>query len=221
MCGRTSLFARQSVIEDRFDATATRPITPRYNIAPGDDIAVIRNDADDEVDLLEWGLVPSWADRSHSGFINARAETVAEKPSFREAYQRRRCLVLADGFYEWQQRSGGKQPYRVARADDAPFAMAGLWEKWERDGDVRRTATIITTGANDLMRPIHDRMPVVLAPDEERQWLRSPEASLLDPYGDDDFRASPISKAVNDPTNDSPALIDPIEDDQRHLGDYS
>ncbi|MGM0591106.1 MAG: SOS response-associated peptidase [Halobacteriota archaeon] len=213
MCGRTSLFTPLAELEARFDATAVEPFPPRYNIAPGEDLAVIRNDALDDIGLARWGLIPGWVDdvTDWPRPINARAETLSEKPSFRDAFERRRCLVLADGFYEWQRRPHGKRPYRVALDGDAPFAMAGLWERWG-DDDAVTTCTVVTTDANDLVAPIHDRMPVLLAPDEERTWLESDDAderrTLMDPYDGDDLVAYPISTAVNDPTYDSPGVIE-------------
>ena len=214
MCGRTSLFVPQSVLEERFDATAVEPIAPRYNVAPGDDLAAIQNDAADEIDRLEWGLIPSWVDDPDDSPrpINARAETVAEKPMFREAFEKRRCLVLADGFYEWTGRRGSKQPYRIERRDDQPFAFAGLWETWDGPEGVRETATIVTTEANETVADVHDRMPVILDQTDEQTWLTATDEarlqSVLDPYPAADLRAYPVSKRVNDPANDSPDVIE-------------
>ncbi|MFC7046239.1 SOS response-associated peptidase [Halobacteriaceae archaeon GCM10025711] len=228
MCGRFSLFTPAGDLAERFDATPTRAFEPRYNVAPGDDVAVIRNDAPAVIDELEWGLIPHWVEDPDdwSKPINARGETVAEKPSFRDAFDRRRCLVLADGFYEWQERPRGpKQPYRVVLGEDDPFAMAGLWEEWSSNDDVRRTVTIVTTDANDLMAPIHDRMPVVLAPDEEDRWLAADDPGelqgLLDPYDGEDMHAHPVSTAVNDPSNDRPGVVEPVDDPQSGLGDFA
>jgi putative SOS response-associated peptidase YedK len=259
MCGRLSLHTPVPDLEARFDATATREFAPRYNVAPGDELAVIRDeapgrgdapgDADrtdggadapgdgagtgqaDEggraIDAARWGLLPGWVDDPgdwpHP--INARAETIAEKPSFRDAYERRRCLVLADGYYDWRGRRGSKQPYRFALEDDAPFAMAGLWERWRRDGETRRTCTVVTTEPNEVVEPIHHRMPVVLSPGEEGVWLRGGEDErrrLLRPYPGDDLRAYPVSTAVNDPENDRPGLIEPIDvGEQAGLDDFA
>ena len=217
MCGRTSLFVPQSVVEERFDATATEPITPRYNTAPGDELATVRNDATDEINLLGWGLVPSWVDDPADSPrpINARAETIIEKPMFREAFEERRCLVLADGFYEWTGRRGSKQPYRVTRRGDQPFAFAGLWETWGGGDDYRETVTIITTDANEVVADVHDRMPVMLDRPEERTWLSATDEaellSVLDPYPADELRMYPVSKRVNDPSNDSPDVIEAVD----------
>ena len=236
MCGRTSLFAPQAAVEERFDARASQPLEPRYNLAPGEDLAVVRNDAPESIDQLRWGLVPHWADDPESGPrpINARAETVDEKPTFRDAFAERRCLVIADGFYEWKA-NGKKQPYRVTIGENEPFAFAGLWERWRRDAgngedenegeDDLRTVTIITTEANELVAPIHDRMPVILAADEERRWLagEGEPKELLDPYDGSDLRTYPVSTAVNDPSNDSPAVVEPIDASggQQGLDDFA
>lgn len=217
MCGRTSLFVPQSVLEDRFNATAVDPITPRYNIAPGDDLASIANETPEEIRLRGWGLIPHWVDdpAEWPEPINARAETVSEKPAFRDAFHHRRCLVLADGFYEWGGERGHKQPYRITRPDEEPFAMAGLWEEWEANGTERETLTIITTDANEAIAPIHDRMPVILEPDEEALWLNDADEgelrTLLDPLPADLTTVFPISTAVNDPANDRPEVIEPVD----------
>lgn len=234
MCGRYSLFTPQADLRARFDAEPTRSLEPRYNCAPGQELPVIRDDTPGRIDFLRWGLIPSWADDESVGnrLINARSETVREKRSFRDAYESRRCLVLADGFYEWVAGDdGSKQPYRVAFADDRPFAMAGLWERWtpkqtqtglgdfggggpDRDPDPVESFTILTTDPNDLIADLHHRMAVILAPDEEETWLHGdPEAvsELLDPYPDDNLRAYPVSTRVNSPANDAPDLIEEVE----------
>lgn len=227
MCGRTSLFAPQSVLEARFDAEAAQPLTPRYNVAPREDLAVIRNDAPETIDLLEWGLLPSWVvePEDYSRPINARAETVLEKRSFSEAFERRRCLVLADGFYEWQETPTGKQPYRVERADGDPFAMAGLFERWEGAETTRETVTVVTTEPNDVVEPLHHRMAVILDEDEEATWLADADPAahraLLDPYPSEELEAYPVSTAVNDPSNDDPSLVEAVDpDEQTTFGDF-
>lgn len=227
MCGRTSLFTPVERLEARFDATVDRALSPRYNVAPGDDLAVVTDDRPDRIDLLRWGLVPSWVDDAGDwpSPINARAETLAEKPAFRDAFERRRCLVLADGFYEWTGVRGTKQPYRVALEDDAPFAMAGLWERRRADDEVLTTCTVVTTTANETVAPLHDRMPVVLSPDEESVWLSDgtgdERRSLLDPYDGGDMRAYPVSRAVNDPANDGPEIVRPAGHEQSGLDDFA
>ncbi|WP_121741363.1 SOS response-associated peptidase [Natronorubrum halophilum] len=246
MCGRYTLLIERAALEERFDAkfvdsrdepgtgSETGGFTPRYNMAPGQQLPVITNDEPETIRRLEWGLVPSWADDETGGIINARAETLHEKPSFRAAYERRRCLVFADGFYEWTETPDGKQPYRVAFEDDRPFAMAGLWERWESDSETTQagldafgggrteaddgtdgpleTFTVVTTEPNDLVSDLHDRMAVILEPDSETQWLTADDPrSLLEPYPADEMRAYPVSRAVNDPSVDEPSLVEPLE----------
>ncbi|MDZ7701684.1 MAG: SOS response-associated peptidase [Halobacteriales archaeon] len=217
MCGRFSLFVPQPDVERRFEASATRPLGERYNIAPRTDVPVVRADEPDVIDQIRWGLRPGWVDDPgewpHP--INARAETVEEKPSFREAAAERRCLVLADGYYEWTGTRGSKQPYRIAMGGE-PFAFAGLWDAWRSNGDALRTVAIVTTAANETVGEVHDRMPVVLEPDEEAAWLAADDpderAALLDPYPDDGgLEVYPVSRAVNDPANDRPSLVEPID----------
>ncbi|ELY81313.1 SOS response-associated peptidase [Natrinema gari] len=230
MCGRYTLVADEDALETRFDARfRDTAFTPRYNMAPGQELPVITDAEPATFQRLEWGLVPSWADDDSGGLINARAESVDEKPSFEAAYERRRCLVPADGFYEWVETDDGTRPYRVGFEDERVFAMAGLWERWEPettqtgldafgggvdDGSERgplETFTIITTEPNDLVADLHHRMAVILTPDAERRWL-SGEAGreVFEPYPADEMRAYPVSTAVNDPTTDEPSLIDPL-----------
>ncbi|KTG11103.1 hypothetical protein AUR64_05170 [Haloprofundus marisrubri] len=230
MCGRYTLFTPQPELEDRFDVTAERPLEPRYNCAPGQNLPIITNDAPDSLQFVQWGFIPTWAESRSKSFINARAESVAEKRSFSDAFERRRCLVPADGFYEWTPRENGdgKQPYRVAFEDDRPFAMAGIWERWTpseaqtglgeftddggaSDPDPIETFAIITTEPNEVVSPLHDRMAVVLAPEEEHEWLTADAdgaSTLLDPYPEAEMRAYPVSTQVNSPANDSPALVE-------------
>ncbi|MFD1598822.1 SOS response-associated peptidase [Halobellus rarus] len=240
MCGRYTLFTPADELESRFDATFAEPPEPRYNCAPGQSLPVIANDDPDTFRRLKWGLIPSWADDESAGNdrINARAETVDERASFREAYERRRCLVPADGFYEWVRDGETKRPYRVAFDDDRPFAMAGLWERWEpthtqtglgdfgggvgdESGDesegestVVESFAIVTTEPNDVVSDLHHRMAVVLDPDEESTWLHgdgADVADLLEPHAGDDWRTYPVSTRVNSPANDAPDLIEPVE----------
>jgi putative SOS response-associated peptidase YedK len=170
--------------------------------------------------MLHWGLIPFWADDPKLGskLINARAETVADKPAFRSAFRHRRCLIVADGFYEWQQQENGKQPFYLRLKDDRPFALAGLWEHWEEDGgEAIDSCTILTTDANELTSPIHSRMPVILDPKDYDMWLdssvRKSESlqSLLRPYASEKMEAYPVSKTVNRPTNDRPECIEIVE----------
>jgi len=234
MCGRYTLMTPAAELESRFDAAFDDPPEPRYNCAPGQSLPVLPNDTPDRFRRFEWGLIPSWADDASVGndLINARAETVDEKPSFGEAFERRRCLVPADGFYEWAREDGGKQPYRVRLADDRPFAMAGLWDRWEPthtqtglgdfgagdgadgDPDVVESFTIVTTEPNDVVADLHHRMAVVLDPDEEETWLHgdaAEAAALLDPHPGDEWEAYPVSTRVNSPANDAPDLVERVE----------
>jgi putative SOS response-associated peptidase YedK len=230
MCGRYSLFTPQERLEERFDASFRRPVERRYNCAPGQQLPVVTADDPDQFSFKTWGLVPRWADDDSTAFINARAETVREKRSFAEPFESRRCLVPADGFYEWTERDGGKQPYRVAYEDDRPFAMAGLWERWTPptrqtglgefgggatgDPDPVETFTVITTEPNAVVSDLHHRMAVVLAPGEEDVWLDgSPDEAfdLLDPAPADEWTAYPVSTRVNSPANDGPELVEAVE----------
>ena len=224
MCGRTSLFVELESLEDRFDATVVSDYEPRFNIAPGEPIEVIANDAPDQIDRYAWGLVPRWADDPEDGFINARSETADEKPAFRDAWERRPCLIPSSGFYEWRERNGGpKQPYRIYREDDVAFAMAGLWEEWTgEDEETLRTVTVLTTEPNETVEPIHDRMPVVLPRGEEETWLSADpdeREELCRPYPGD-LDAYPISTEVNDPDNDDARVIEPLEGEQTDLGEF-
>ncbi|PSB54255.1 hypothetical protein C7B61_22460, partial [filamentous cyanobacterium CCP1] len=180
MCGRFTLSQSAEALAIAFDLEEVPPVPPRYNIAPTQPIAVVRSlthsstTSERELTYLSWGLVPSWAKDPKIGtkLINARAETLAEKPSFRAAFKRRRCLIVADGFYEWHRTPEGKQPYYFHLQDHQPFAFGGLWEHWENgNGDVIESCAIITTAANEVLSPIHDRMPVILEPKGYDLWL--------------------------------------------------
>ena len=228
MCGRYSLFADQADLEARFGVTFDFAFEPRYNAAPGQNLPVVTDDNPDSVSRLEWGLVPRWADDASDRHINARSETVTDRPAFADAYESRRCLVLADGFYEWSDNPDGKQPYRVAFEDDRPFAMAGLWERWTPptrqtglgdfgDGTAEtpgeepiETFTVLTTEPNAVVEPLHHRMAVVLTPEAEDAWLDGEEVSF-DPAPPEPFRSYPVSTAVNSPSNDRPELVQPLE----------
>jgi putative SOS response-associated peptidase YedK len=223
MCGRFTLRAPASVVAEQFALFEVPPFAARFNIAPSQPVPVIRLAPDEpaprrELVWLRWGLIPSWAkDRTIGNrMINARAESVAEKPAFRAALRRRRCLVAADGFYEWQRRGKQKQPYFVRIRDDRPFAFAGLWETWQGpDLSSIESCTLLTTEANDLMRPIHDRMPVILAPDAYQPWLdpsvqNSEEIlPLLKPFPSETMIAYPVGTLVNNPAHDDPQCIAP------------
>ena len=215
MCGRFAFYSPSEATAALFGATGSIDFSPRYNIAPTQDIAAVRvgDDGEKELVALRWGLVPFWAKDPSIGnrMINARAETVAEKPSFRAAYKRRRCLVLADGFYEWhKEESGPKTPYFISRADDQPMAFAGLWESWrdkETDVDVQ-TATVITMQATEFMSALHARMPVVLEPATADSWLAG-DNELLDFAAEfaPELKAWPVDRRVNSPKNEDEDLI--------------
>jgi putative SOS response-associated peptidase YedK len=231
MCGRFTLTQSATAIADRFELDDLPFLAPRYNIAPTQPVAVIRVGSgrqqlagDRQFTHLVWGLIPAWAKDPMMGakLINARAETLAEKPSFRSAFKYRRCLIPTDGFYEWQRVEKKKQPYLFGLADRQPFAFAGLWEHWQSaDGSEIESCTIITTEANSLMRSIHDRMPVILQPQDYQQWLDPAVQkvdqlrSLLRPYEPTSdlktLTAHPVSVKVNNPRHDSPDCIEPIE----------
>ncbi len=216
MCGRFSQSQPADAIARAFQV-AVPPLTPQYNIAPTQSVATvlqIPEQQDRQFKMLHWGLIPSWAKDPKMGakLINARAETVAEKPAFRSAFRKRRCFVVADGFYEWQQQENTKQkqPYYFRLNDGRPFAFAGLWEHWQNDkGEEIESCTLLTGEPNELMRPIHNRMPIILEPNNYDLWLdpevQKPELlqPLLHPYQAEEMMAYPVSRAVNKPSNDS------------------
>lgn len=225
MCGRFTLTVDPADLREAFDLAAPPPadLAPRYNIAPTQAVAAIPNEAPRHVELLQWGLIPSWAKDPKIGnsLINARGETVAEKPAFRAALKRRRCLILADGFYEWKREGAGREarktPMYIQMKDGRPFALAGLWEAWKpkEAGDDAwvRTCTIITTAPNTLMASIHDRMPVILPPEAYAAWLTPGELptvealALLQPFDAAAMTARPVSTRVNNPRVDGPELL--------------
>jgi putative SOS response-associated peptidase YedK len=222
MCGRFTLTIDPSHLQEAFPwAVIPNDLAPRYNIAPSQPVAVIPNTGDSLLSFYKWGLIPSWSKDPSIGerMINARSETLAEKPSFRNAYRRRRCLILADGFFEWKQNLGmkSKQPIYIRLIDARPFAFAGLWESWSPpDGSELRTCTIITTQPNSLLEPIHNRMPVILNPEVYNKWLNPNDMlpsqlnELLVSYPADEMIAIPVSKLVNSPQYDSVEIIKPI-----------
>ncbi len=221
MCGRYSLKADIAQLAMRFEFAADEAIhEPAYNIAPMQQVLTVTNDGELRAEYMRWGLIPFWAKDAKIGYrmINARGETVAEKPSFRIALRKRRCLILADGFYEWQ-KLGGKQkrPMRIVLRSGEPFAFAGLWETWkDPEGEMVKSCTIITTAANDFLRPIHDRMPVILPQESESFWLdkdvEDPLAltSVIAPYPDDEMDAFEVSTLVNNTRNKGSEVIDPV-----------
>ena len=222
MCGRYTLATPNPAdVRARFPAISESiEIRRRYNVAPGDDVlAVVMRDGGPTGALLRWGLVPPWAEDPSVGFrmINARAETVADKPAYRNAFLRGRCLIVADGFYEWQ-REGARQPFHVTRAHGEPFAFAGIRTAWHDprapEGELLRSCAIVTTAANAVVQHIHPRMPVILDPTDEEEWLDpgTPPMRLhamLHPLADDLTDARPVSKAVNDARYDGPECLAP------------
>jgi putative SOS response-associated peptidase YedK len=222
MCGRFTLTVSPEQLRASFDGlTVPEDIQPRFNIAPSQPVAVVPNDSRFQLDFYNWGLIPSWAKDPSIGnrMINARAETLAEKPSFRSAFRRRRCLILADGFYEWRANpdSRAKTPMYIKLESGEPFAFAGLWESWQSpDGSNILSCTIITTQPNGLLEPIHNRMPVILSKDSYTQWLDPAEIDpkqaqrLLIPYPAELMTAYPVSTLVNSPANEDPLCIAPL-----------
>lgn len=216
MCGRFTLTYNIDAIAKAFHVAPSIQTEPRYNIAPTQDIVALMHNGEDHLALLRWGLIPAWAkDESiGSNMINARAETLGEKPSFKRLLSGKRCLLVADGFYEWKKEAGGKTPMYITMKDRALFTFAGLWDAWKGPGgELIRTCTIITTQPNDLMASIHNRMPAIIGPEERQEWLDAEQRdtpmllSLLKPYSTDEMTARPISKLVNNPRNDSAELI--------------
>ena len=220
MCGRFAQAESEETVMQTFGVQHSEVLlTPRYNVAPTQDVPVIMQDSGvRRLEMCRWGLIPSWAKEAGKGLINARAETVAEKPSFRNALFRRRCLLPATGFYEWQARAEGKQPMFIRLKDDQPMGMAGLWEMCRdpESGLVQRTFTIITVAANAFMAPIHQRMPAILDPAAAGCWLdesRKPADQLLcllQPCDPDWLEAWPVSRQVNSPRYDAPDCLTPL-----------
>ena len=226
MCGRYTITTPLEGLRAVFLFEEVPNLAPRYNVAPSQDVPIVRLDPDGKrvLTMVRWGLIPFWAKDKDISYrmINARAETVAEKPSFREAFKRRRCLVVADGFYEWQKREQGpKQPYYITLKSGGPMAFAGLWERWSdrESNETIESCTIIVTDANKLLRPIHDRMPVIIAPENFDAWLDTSGGleialALLQPFPPAALEAYAVSTRVNKPQNDEASLIEPFETDR-------
>jgi len=222
MCGRFTLFEADTILSREFGVSVIPPLVPRYNIAPSQPVAAVRATpagSGREIAFLRWGLIPSWSKDPAVGsrLINARAETARDKPSFRNAFRRHRCLIPANGFYEWQRQERGKQPYFVRMRDERLFAFAGLWDRWESpDKGAIETCTILTTVSNAVLAPIHDRMPVILPPTEYARWLdpalRDADslAPLLVPFPPDKMLASQVSPRVNSPAVDDERCMAPL-----------
>ena len=222
MCGRFTRKENFQRLAEQLGLKVLPSLSPRYNIAPSQMVACIRTNPETkerEFAEMKWGLVPSWAKDPSIGnkLINARGETVAEKPTFRRAFHQQRCLVLADGFYEWKREGKNKQPYYIRLKDGRPFVFAGMWERWEKQTPALESCTLITTGPNGVMEPIHHRMPVILDPKQYNEWLESSLHSteqlkaLLKPFPPKEMEAYPISLLVNNPRHDSPLCIQPLE----------
>jgi len=216
MCGRYSQHHTTNDLVDRFAVQLVlEPVTERYNVAPSQPVPVITAQGARCLDAYRWGLVPSWAKDPGSGIINARAETLAEKPSFKAALARRRCLIPADGFFEWKKEENGRQPMHIRLKDGDLFAFAGLWEVWESpEGTPLHTCAIVTVAPNDVLVPIHNRMPAILRPEDEAAWLdpaiKGVEAlELLRSYPAERMEAYPVSRRVNAPVVDDAACILP------------
>jgi putative SOS response-associated peptidase YedK len=218
MCGRYTLATPARRLAEQFGiAGSSVELPPSHNVAPTQGVAaVVEEGGQRRLEVLRWGLIPPWADDPQIGsrMINARSETAPGKPSFRRAFRERRCLIPADGFYEWRRTNGAKQPYFIHMEAGGPFAFAGLWESWSKGGEGEvRTCTILTTEANTLVGEIHDRMPVILAADAYDVWLdpaseRDELTALLAPYPEDGMEAYPVSRFVNSPQNNDPRCIE-------------
>ena len=221
MCGRFTLIVDPDELQEAFGLADSPPagLAPRYNIAPSQPVAVIANGESRKLELFQWGLIPSWAKDPKIGnrMINARAETLAEKPSFRAALKRRRCLILADGFYEWKREGKSKTPMYIQLKDGGLFAFAGLWEVWKSpDESLIKSCAIITTTPNALIEKIHDRMPVILPPKAYDLWLTAGDLPyeqslpLLKPFAALQMKAAPVSTRVNNPAFDAPECVTPV-----------
>jgi putative SOS response-associated peptidase YedK len=217
MCGRYTLTISADKLAEQFRAIFSSSLgySPRYNAAPSQKLPVITNQEPGQINLYRWGLIPHWAKDISIGnkMINARSETIIEKPSFKTPFKKQRCLVLADGYYEWKKSGSAKVPFRITLKDEKAFAIAGLWESWrDEKGEEIRSFTIITTAANPFLAEIHERMPVILPPESTAKWLdnklsQDEALSLLQPYPEKNFQVYQVSPMVNSPVNDGPELI--------------
>ena len=222
MCGRYTLSSPNDAVADLFELPELPLLPPRYNVAPTQEAAAVRVPAPGaprRLDLLRWGLIPYWAEDPSIGnrMINARSESVAEKPAYRRSFRKQRCLIPTDGFYEWKKEGKLKQPYHIRRKDRLPFAFAGLWERWKNpEGKLLDSFTILTTDANELIRPLHNRMPVIIDRKDFGLWLDPaagdpvPLLALLVPAPSGDMETVPVSRAVNSPAHDAPDCIEPL-----------
>lgn len=223
MCGRYRLTRKKEILAEHFGIEPPDNWQPRYNVAPAQDVPVIRQDRNEPRRIaltMRWGLIPFWSKDAKDGFkmINARSEGIAEKPAFKEALRKRRCLIPADGFYEWQKSGGKKRPFCFTLANETPFAFAGLWERWkDLEGKLIETCSIITTKPNKLTEDVHDRMPVILHPEDYDLWLdpgfQNVDAlqAMLRPYEADQMKRFEVSSRVGKVENDDPEVIAPVE----------
>ena len=214
MCGRFTLKTPERIKWGHIVASDLSDVVPRYNIAPSQDVvAVVQRGPKPEVTFLQWGLIPYWSTEA-KGVINAREETIEEKPSFKDSFERRRCLIPADGFYEWERNGRITQPYYFQMKDGAPFAFAGLWDRWQTEGRTINSCAIITTTANELLARIHHRMPVIVDVESYELWLtgRTPDVkSLLAPYPASAMSSHTVSHRVNDTKIDDEHLVEPVD----------
>lgn len=220
MCGRYTITVKPDAVRQEMGVVLPQDYQPRYNVAPTQPVAVVTDSGSREAVWMRWGLIPSWAKDPAIGnkLINARSETLIEKPSFRSAFAKRRCLIVADGFYEWQKggAAGGRsQPFFFQREDEKPFAFAGLWEFWRTpEGEPLHTCTIITCAANELVAPVHQRMPVMLSGDALWDWLMVNDTAalqtMLKPYPAEMMKRVPVAPLVNSPEVDQPELVLPL-----------
>ncbi|MGB7925118.1 MAG: SOS response-associated peptidase [Pyrinomonadaceae bacterium] len=218
MCGRFTQRTDTKKLAKEFKVAEIPAMDQRYNIAPTQDVLAVYESRDGrEMKFLKWGLIPSWAKDTSMGakLINARSETVTEKPAFRQAFKQRRCIITADGFYEWQRTKGRKQPFYFRMRDERPFGFAGLWERWEGEGSkVINSCAILTTEANEVLRPVHDRMPIILHPEDYELWLDADARKMdiikemLRPYPAEEMIGYPVSTSVNSPLNQGAGLIE-------------
>jgi putative SOS response-associated peptidase YedK len=220
MCGRFVQFSLFPLLKKEFSLKFGEgiPLSPSYNIAPTQDVPVVVNEEGNRLITCRWGLIPPWAKDASIGnrMINARAETLGEKPSFKGPFKKHRCLIVADGFYEWNKTESGKTPVYITMKDGRPFGFAGLYSDWTSpEGDSIRTCTIVTTEPNELLEPIHNRMPVIIIPDDRDRWLDPDEQDpskltpLLAPYPSSELDAWEVSRSVNSPANNGPENIRP------------
>jgi putative SOS response-associated peptidase YedK len=216
MCGRFTLKRPDRIRISDFDYYDLGTLVPRYNIAPSQEVlTVVERESKRDAQMVQWGLVPSWSNEA-KGIINARVETIDEKPSFKESFERRRCLILADGFYEWERNGKISQPYYFQMKDEAPFAFAGIWDRWRGEGRSITSCAIITTTANELLAEIHTRMPVILRPESYGLWLNEKSRAadlkeLLVPFPTNQMMSHAVSYEVNDPKVDDERLLREVE----------